>query len=350
MPRVTVITPNYNHARFLPRRIESILDQTFRDFEFIILDNASTDDSREVIESYASSDPRIKAIFNPENNGNPFRQWGLGLGQAKGEFVWIAESDDFADPSLLETLVDRLDRHPGVGLAMCQTWMVDQDGNIIDNYIDRLRTHQHNCTFDLSRWSEDFMCDGRDYCAKHLSLRSTIPNASGVLFRRSTLEAAGGAPTYMSYLGDYMTYVKVLLISDIAFVSKSLNYFRQHTETTRGRLQAGDEWIRELRMVQRVLTDRVGVPERDKNFREILPGHVAYIIGTARRPPSGKVPLRAAPGLLIRFARLDPRAFAIALRMLAKEGAASLIRSLGLLHIARRLKDVASPENTNRPT
>jgi glycosyltransferase involved in cell wall biosynthesis len=53
MPSVTVITPNYNHARYLPKRLDSTLDQTFRDFELIILDNASTDNSREVIESYA---------------------------------------------------------------------------------------------------------------------------------------------------------------------------------------------------------------------------------------------------------------------------------------------------------
>ena len=50
-----------------------------------------------------------------ENNGSPFKQWNLGLSQAKGEYVWFAESDDYADPALLETLVDRLDRHPNVG-------------------------------------------------------------------------------------------------------------------------------------------------------------------------------------------------------------------------------------------
>ena len=62
MPKVTVITPNYNHARFLPKRLDSILGQTFQDFELIILDDASTDNSREVIESYAK-DPRVRAFF-----------------------------------------------------------------------------------------------------------------------------------------------------------------------------------------------------------------------------------------------------------------------------------------------
>ena len=77
MPKVTVVTPNYNHARYLPQRLDSILAQTYQDFELIILDNASTDNSREVIESYAK-DPRVKAIFNAKNNGSTFKQWKLG--------------------------------------------------------------------------------------------------------------------------------------------------------------------------------------------------------------------------------------------------------------------------------
>ena len=98
MPRVTVVTPNYNHARYLPERIDSILAQTFQDFELLILDNASTDNSREVIESYTSYQ-NVRAAFNAENNGSPFKQWNLGLSQAKGEYVWFAESDDYADPA-----------------------------------------------------------------------------------------------------------------------------------------------------------------------------------------------------------------------------------------------------------
>src|SRR3954465_14421936 len=108
MPKVTVITPNYNHARYLSQRLDSILNQTFQDFELIILDDASTDNSRQVIESYAS-DPRVKTIFNKVNNGSTFKQWNLGLSHARGEYIWFAESDDHADASLLEVLVDRLD-------------------------------------------------------------------------------------------------------------------------------------------------------------------------------------------------------------------------------------------------
>ncbi|HKM52578.1 MAG TPA: glycosyltransferase family A protein, partial [Isosphaeraceae bacterium] len=191
MPRVTVVTPNYNHAKYLPERIDSILAQTFQDFELLILDNASTDNSREVIDSYTKHQ-NVRAAFNAENNGSPFKQWKLGLSQAKGEYVWFAEADDYADPALLETLVDRLDRHPNVGLAVCQSWTVDQDSKLLGNYRDLLEHQNHS-----SHWREDYVNAGHDECKNYLFWYNTIPNASAVLWRREILERVGGAPTDM---------------------------------------------------------------------------------------------------------------------------------------------------------
>ena len=80
MPKVTVIIPNYNHAKFLPKRIESVLGQTYRDLEIIFLDDASTDNSLEIYERYAG-DTRLRAIFNASNSGSPFKQWQKGLAE-----------------------------------------------------------------------------------------------------------------------------------------------------------------------------------------------------------------------------------------------------------------------------
>jgi len=190
MPRVTVVTPNYNHAQYLPQRIDSSLAQTFQDIELIILDDASTDNSREIIESY-SKNQRAKAIFNQQNSGNTSKQWNLGLSQAKGEYLWYAESDDYADPALLETLVDRLDRHPNVGLAVCQSWTVDEDSKPLGNYRDLLEHEDHS-----SHWREDYVNAGHDECKNYLFWYNTIPNASAVLLRREILARAGGAPTH----------------------------------------------------------------------------------------------------------------------------------------------------------
>src|ERR1700738_3854186 len=119
MPRVSVVIPNYNHARYLRQRVDSVLQQSYQDFEVILMDDCSTDDSRIVISEYAN-DPRIRISLNEKNSGSAFKQWNKGVGLARGEYVWIAESDDYADPHLLETLVSRLEAEPRAVFCSCR--------------------------------------------------------------------------------------------------------------------------------------------------------------------------------------------------------------------------------------
>jgi len=125
-----VIVPNYNHARFLGRRLDSILGQTYRDFEIILLDDASTDGSAELCEQFA----RLHSctfIHNDKNSGSAFKQWNNGIGLASGRYVWIAESDDFADERFLEVMTGTLDRNPACGLAYCQSLRVDEEEHVL---------------------------------------------------------------------------------------------------------------------------------------------------------------------------------------------------------------------------
>jgi glycosyltransferase involved in cell wall biosynthesis len=117
MPSVSVIIPNYNHARFLSERIESVLQQSFTDFECIVLDDGSTDNSRGIIEGYAARDARIKFYPSQINSGSPFVQWNKGVQLAKHDLIWIAESDDSCDADLLASLVNIHLQNPGIGLA-----------------------------------------------------------------------------------------------------------------------------------------------------------------------------------------------------------------------------------------
>src|SRR3984893_17231816 len=102
-PKVSVIIPNYNHAAYLRQRIDTVLRQTYQDFEVILMDDCSTDDSRTIISEY-SSDPRIRIELNETNSGSTFRQWKKGIALARGEYIWIAESDDYSDERFLEQL------------------------------------------------------------------------------------------------------------------------------------------------------------------------------------------------------------------------------------------------------
>ena len=97
---VSVVIPNFNHALYLKQRIESVLNQTFQNFELIILDDCSTDNSKEVIERYKNHPKISKIVYNEENSGSVFRQWIKGIKLSTGKYIWIAESDDDSGPDV----------------------------------------------------------------------------------------------------------------------------------------------------------------------------------------------------------------------------------------------------------
>lgn len=226
MPKVSIILPNYNHAPYLERRVQSILNQTYQDFELIYLDDASTDNSNEIIEKYAD-DPRIQIITNQTNSGSPFKQWNKGIRHATGEYIWIAESDDYSHEQQLKTLVERLDQNPSVGLAYCRSWLIDQNDKTICSCRDWVLNP------DKKRWESDFVNSGIDECSKYMVYENAILNASSVVMRREVYEKAGYADESMRLCGDWLQWVKILLQSDIAYVSTPLNYYRYHFKTVR---------------------------------------------------------------------------------------------------------------------
>ena len=253
-PKVTVIIPNYNHAAFLAKRIESVLGQTYRDFEVLYLDDASTDASAEVARRF-EGDPRIRFIDNATNSGSPFKQWNKGVREAKGEYVWIAESDDFAEPTLLETLVEQLDRHPNVGLAYCQSVLVDETDQAFGSAGD------WTAHLDAERWDRDFLNDGRDECRRFLLRQCTIPNASAVVFRKSVYDAAGGADEGMRACGDWLLWTNMLLSADVSFVAKPLNAFRKHRQSTSQAAFKGGVMLQEnYRIVRQILQRTTPAP------------------------------------------------------------------------------------------
>jgi hypothetical protein len=227
MPTVSVIIPNYNHARFLRQRIESVLRQTYQDFEVILLDDCSTDESRLILSEYAD-DPRVRIEFNAVNSGSTFKQWNKGVRLARGEYVWIAESDDYADERLLERLVPLLDAEPSTVLAYCRSWRILADGQITGS-----------CEVDLDpqRWRADFWADGREECQNYLVRCNTMTNTSAVLFRREVYVRVGGADESMVICGDWKLWAAMALTGRIAYLGEPLNYFRVHDTTVRAKCE-----------------------------------------------------------------------------------------------------------------
>lgn len=221
-PLVSVIVPNYNHARFLEKRIESILSQTFKEFEVVLLDDASTDDSLQILRKYATHPLVSGFVPSDSNSGSPFGQWATGLSLSSGKYVWIAESDDFANEKFLEVLTGVLESNVNVGMAYCDSDVVDEDGSIRMQNPDDAATRN---SFEMT---------GDEFLQKHLYYKCAVPNVSCTLMRKQSIEATGFIPSNFRYVGDWMFWIRFFETGTRVFFSnQKLNYFRTHVATTR---------------------------------------------------------------------------------------------------------------------
>jgi glycosyltransferase involved in cell wall biosynthesis len=214
MPKVSVIVPNYNHARYLQQRIDSILNQTYQDFELILLDDYSTDHSREILLSYKENPKVTKIVFNEQNSGSTFKQWNKGIEMAQGEYIWIAESDDWAEPELLETLLHFMSANPSVGLAYTLSKFIDFDGEIL---------WRENETGQFMIYS------GNQYIHDKLLINNSIANMSAVVFRKELYKKINHALyDNMILCGDWYFYVLLCEHTDVLEYQKALNHYRIH--------------------------------------------------------------------------------------------------------------------------
>ncbi|MFM7850703.1 MAG: glycosyltransferase family 2 protein [Flammeovirgaceae bacterium] len=243
MCKVSVIVPNYNHANFLKKRIDSILAQTFTDFELIILDDCSTDNSREIIEYYRKLKENVKIEYNTVNSGSTFKQWDRGISLAEGELIWVAESDDYCEPEFLETCVSKMLNYENVGVVVAQSVEVNEvDGTNLPSF--------SNNNHFAEIFKNSYFNSGRDEISEKLVYENTIPNASAVLFRKNLYQKCGGTDKTMRLCGDWFLWIKLLLSSNIYYISTPLNYFR-FTRTSLGfRLSKKDTFHERVKILK----------------------------------------------------------------------------------------------------
>ena len=216
-PTVSVIIPNYNHAPYLKERIDSVLNQTYQDFEVIILDDCSPDNSVEVIEQYRSNPHVSHILINEQNTRNTFIQWERGISMAKGRYIWIAESDDVAEPQLLETLIGQLEQHPDASVAFCHSRLIDADGALLSEQNTKNPAQPGQITID-------------DSCTflRHLLIFNYIYNASMAVFRRDVYDRANPDYKQFRYCGDWHFWASVCAAGRVIEVYDMLSRFRQH--------------------------------------------------------------------------------------------------------------------------
>ena len=240
MPTVSVIVPNYCHAPYLEQRIESILQQTFQDFELILLDDCSTDGSREILERYRNH-PKVSGIFyNERNSGSPFKQWKKGLSKATGDYVWIAESDDFSSPCFLERCVRILDTRPDCSIVFTSSYIVDSHSRTIREEAPVKYPKHKQIRFGSRFFLYRFLCP-----------RNTIYNAGMALVRRSALPA-GDNYTQYRYCGDWLFWIQIVSGGgNVVYLAEPLNYYRVHdSNTTAESIATGRKHIETLRILE----------------------------------------------------------------------------------------------------
>lgn len=224
---VSVIIPNYNHASYLKQRINSVLNQSFQDFEVIILDDCSTDDSLDIIQQYQSHPKVSSIVVNDRNSGSPFKQWHKGIMLAKGEWIWIAESDDYAGKDLLQHLLTAAGTNSNIVLSYCQSIEVDHNNTPLDTILWWVKD------LDPFRWTKNYINDGTGEIENYLLFKNTIPNASAVLFKRAAYQRVKNNYINMKRCGDWLFWIQLLQKGHIAYTAQPLNFFRQHAATTR---------------------------------------------------------------------------------------------------------------------
>jgi len=227
-PTVSVIVPNYNHAKFLRQRIDSILDQTYQDFELIILDDFSTDDSKKIINDYSSCKKVSHIVYNESNTGSPFLQWNKGFSLAKGKYIWIAESDDYSDAAFLQKMLLVIEEEDNCNVAFCCSHLVDEDGHILPLDWDRNRESKGAVN----------KFEGKSFVKARMLLDNSIYNAGMALFRRSALEKVDKQYMNFLYCGDWYFWYNICINGTVIRYCDKLNYFRQHTEKVTPRAEA----------------------------------------------------------------------------------------------------------------
>jgi glycosyltransferase involved in cell wall biosynthesis len=232
VPKVSILIPTYNYARYLPEAIESIIGQDFRDFELLISDDCSTDNSAEVIARYAAKDSRIRFEIHSKNLGM-VENWNWCLSEARGEFVkFIFGDDKLISPAALSQMVALMESDPAISLAASASRVVDSRSNVIET-----RNNFQPGTFD-----------GKKIIVRCLERPANLIGEPTVVMFRKKDAARGFDPRYRQ-LADLEMWFHLLEQGKFGHLAAPLCAFRKHpaqqTGLNRGRTEDENLWLLE---------------------------------------------------------------------------------------------------------
>ena len=231
-PKISVCIPTYNSEKYLKQALDSVLSQSFKDFEIVVVDNNSKDNTAVIAEYYSSIDSRIVFYRNEENIGM-VGNWNLCLKQASGEYIKFVFSDDvLLSEYALEKMFGVLEEDPDVSLVACARFLINDESDIIRK---------------VSFFDDNLKCTGEEIINRSLFLQTNIVGEpTAVMFRRKPVGC------YFDYdykqIVDFEMWIRLLECGSFAYIAEPLCGFRVHSEqqTTRNRksLVALEDWIK----------------------------------------------------------------------------------------------------------
>jgi glycosyltransferase involved in cell wall biosynthesis len=250
IPKVSVCLPTYNGGNkdFLQTAINSILNQSFQDFELIIVDDCSTDQTREIIKSYLGDNlggnrpfnNKIKYYENEINLGL-FPNWNKCLNLARGEYITILGQDDLMNSDNLLKKVAILDEYDQVGLVTSSTQIIDD--------------HNQITTWEWANYSNSYLINGQSWLFDTLGEANPIC-CPAVMFRKSILDKIGNQfNTNYYYAGDFKMWVEIAKVSDLYFLADFLINYRWHEDNTTHSFTNFDQVAESVQVWQEFLDD-----------------------------------------------------------------------------------------------
>ena len=214
-PRLSVLMTTYNGERFLSEAIVSVLDQTFSDFEFIIVDDGSNDSSSSIIRSFSERDSRVRGIFLDKNVGIP-RAANSGLREVRAALVGRVDSDDICAPSRFAEQVSYMDEHEDIYMLGCRSFNVDEHGSII-------KDRKYNIDFARGRKMIGYLIGKGIYPLLHPTL----------MYRTATVLTLGGYREIFSIGEDIDLYKRMLNCYGNVFanLSSRLCFYRRYSSS-----------------------------------------------------------------------------------------------------------------------
>jgi glycosyltransferase involved in cell wall biosynthesis len=256
-PLISICVPNLNKRAFLAERMETLLAQTFTDWELIVCDSYSDDGSWEFLQKF-KSEPRIQLYQVPR--AGLYAGWNECLRRARGEFVNIATSDDTADVRLLEKLIAPFQKRPDLSLAVCDFVEIDEKSTKRPYTMPEYREF-------LGKWLEQpSVRDGKAEFLLHIAFGTVWVTMAAVLFRRNMLEKVGYFREDLGSFADLPWSLKASLVSDIAFVPGQLATFRISTGQASPKGWTWKQHALSCRCLESVLDDpKSAIPAEWKN-------------------------------------------------------------------------------------